>query len=87
MYWEQFNIGQRSLLDVLNSENEIFTNSMQLVTAQMNEIGSTYRLLALGGRLLESLNISNSEFEKAKLDAPIIMRNSPVSQDNLLSGN
>ena len=87
MYWEQFNIGQRSLLDVLNSENEIFTNSMQLVTAQMNEIGSAYRLLALGGRLLESLNIANSEFEKTKLDAPIIMRNSPVSQDNLLTSN
>ena len=87
MYWEQFNIGQRSLLDVLNSENEIFSNSMQLVTAEMNEIGSSYRLLALGGRLLESLNIANSEFEKAKIDAPIIMRDSPVSQDHLLTSD
>ena len=84
MYWEQFNIGQRSLLDVLNSENEIFSNSMQLTTAQMNEVGSLYRLLALGGRLLESLGIANSEFEKTQIDGPIIMRDSPVSQDHLL---
>ncbi|MBQ4133560.1 MAG: TolC family outer membrane protein [Desulfovibrionaceae bacterium] len=84
MYWEQFNIGQRSLLDVLNAENEIFSNSMQLVTARMNEVGSAYRLLALGGRLLESLGIAHSEFEKAEIDAPIIMKNSPVSQDYLL---
>ena len=84
MYWEQFNIGQRSLLDVLNSENEIFTNSMQLVTAQMNEYGSGYRLLALEGRLLESLGVPNSDFEKRTLDAPIIMPNSPVSQEALI---
>lgn len=81
MYWEQFNLGSRSLLDVLNSENEMFSNSMQLVTANMNETGSYYRLLALGGRMLESMGIPNSEFEKQQLDAPLIMRNSPVSQD------
>lgn len=51
MYLEQFNLGQRSLLDVLDAENELFSSSMQLVTAQMNEIAAQYRLLALGGKL------------------------------------
>lgn len=51
MYLEQFNVGQRSLLDVLDAENELFTSSMQLVTAQMNEIAAQYRLITLGGKL------------------------------------
>ena len=85
MYWEQFNLGSRSLLDVLNSENELFSNSMQLVTANMNETGSYYRLLALGGRMLESMGIPKSDFEKQQLDGPIIMPNSPVSQDKELN--
>lgn len=51
MYLEQFNVGQRSLMDVLDSENELFSSSIQLVTAQMNEIAAQYRLLTLGGKL------------------------------------
>lgn len=81
MYWEQFNVGQRSLLDVLDAENELFSNSMQLVTAQMNELGSGYRLLTLGGRLLESMGIPKAAFEKGEMGTPIIMKASPVSQD------
>lgn len=60
MYLEQFNVGQRSLLDVLDAENELFSSSMQLVTAQMNEIAAQYRLLALGGKLFGYFAI-NSE--------------------------
>lgn len=51
MYLDQFNVGQRSLIDVLDSENELFSTSIQLVTAQLNEIAAQYRLLALGGKL------------------------------------
>jgi adhesin transport system outer membrane protein len=57
MYLEQFNVGQRSLLDVLDSENELFSSSIQLVTAQQNIVAAKYRLLALGGGLLSSLGI------------------------------
>lgn len=52
MYLQQFNVGSRSLLDVLDSENELYSTSMQLVTAQMNEIAAQYRLITLSGKLL-----------------------------------
>ncbi len=62
MYLEQFNVGQRSLLDVLDAENELFSSAIQLVTAQQNIIAGQYRLLALGGSLL-----SNFDVERANL--------------------
>ncbi len=60
MYLEQFNVGQRSLLDVLDSENELFSSSIQLVTAQQNVIAAHYRLLALGGGFLASFGLDRS---------------------------
>lgn len=57
MYLEQFNVGQRSLLDVLDSENEMFTSSIQLVTAQQNVNAAQYRLITLGGALLGSFGV------------------------------
>ena len=61
MYLEQFNVGQRSLLDVLDSENELFSYSIQLVTAQQNIIATQYRLLALGGDFLASFKMDRHE--------------------------
>jgi adhesin transport system outer membrane protein len=60
MYLQQFNVGSRSLLDVLDSENELYSTSMQLVTAQMNEIAGQYRLLTLCGKLLEAFTIDKN---------------------------
>jgi adhesin transport system outer membrane protein len=60
MYLEQFNVGQRSLLDVLDSENELFSSSIQLVTAQQNIIAAHYRLLALGGGFLANFGLDRS---------------------------
>ncbi len=61
MYLQQFNVGQRSLLDVLDSENELFSSSIQLVTAQQNVIAAKYRLLTLGGALLANFDIDRSK--------------------------
>ncbi len=60
MYLQQFNVGQRSLLDVLDSENELFSSSIQLVTAQQNVIAAKYRLLTLGGALLANFDIDRN---------------------------
>ena len=57
-YLQQFNVGQRSLLDVLDSENELYSSSIQLVTARLNEIAAMYRLKALGGELLAGLGVN-----------------------------
>ncbi len=56
-YQELFNVGQRSLLDVLDAENELFVSLSQLVTAESNQISASYRMLAAGGILLDTLDI------------------------------
>ena len=60
-YLQQFNVGQRSLLDVLDSENELYSSSIQLVTARLNEVAAHYRLKALGGDLLSSLGFDRNQ--------------------------
>jgi len=67
-YRQQFEVGQRTLLDVLDSENELFVSKGQLVTAQTNEQLASYRILALGGMLLRTMNIEAPE--QANLDVP-----------------
>jgi adhesin transport system outer membrane protein len=57
MYMDQFTVGQRSLLDVLDAENELFQTSGLLVTAQANEVIAAFRILALGGKMTESLGV------------------------------
>lgn len=64
-YLEQFMIGQRSLLDVLDSENELFNSSTQAVTARGNILVSAYRLSALTGLLLHDLKIDTKDLYKA----------------------
>ncbi|MGD8834982.1 MAG: TolC family protein, partial [Desulfobacteraceae bacterium] len=61
-YQQQFVVGQRSLLDVLDSENELFQSSGQLITAQVNEIIAVYRLLTLSGCLLNSLGVDHQAY-------------------------
>ena len=60
MYIEQFNMGQRSLLDVLDSENELFTSSQQYTNSSLNEIANMYRLLALGGELTSGFGVKDN---------------------------
>jgi len=60
-YREQFDVAQRTLLDVLDAENELFVSKGQLVTSQINEILASYRVLALGGQLLLSLGVPAPE--------------------------
>ncbi len=56
-YKEQFKLGRRSLLDVLDSENELFNARASLVTAQYTEILSIFQLLESMGLLLDTLGI------------------------------
>ncbi|HEY0907267.1 MAG TPA: TolC family outer membrane protein [Methylophilus sp.] len=57
-YEQQFNIGQRSLLDLLDAENELFTARGQLLSADLNQLRSGYRMLAADGQLLKTLQIA-----------------------------
>jgi len=57
IYLEQFAVAQRSLLDVLDSENEVFQSSNQLVTSTVNEQVAAYKLMALSGNLIAALGV------------------------------
>ena len=57
-YRQQFEVAQRTLLDVLDAENELFVASGQLVSSQTNELLASYRILAVGGTLMNTLSIT-----------------------------
>ena len=60
-YEQQFEVAQRTLLDVLDAENELFVSEGQLITAQTNEQLASYRILAVGGTLMETLGVTAPE--------------------------
>lgn len=57
-YQQQFKLGQRSLLDLLDTENELFQARKEFVDAEFNEILTQYRLLNATGQLLDSLRVT-----------------------------
>lgn len=54
---EQFRIGRRSLLDVLNAENELFTARSNVVTTGVDVSLASWRLLSLRGLLADELDL------------------------------
>lgn len=56
-YMEQFDTGQRRLLDLLDAQNEIFVVESSLRTEELIGIYSGYRLLASMGRLVPGLGL------------------------------
>ncbi len=56
-YQEQFSLGDRTLLDMLDSENEVFSAQRRYVELQFVDMFTTYRISARTGELLKNLNI------------------------------
>lgn len=54
---KQFKIGRRSLLDVLNAENELFTARSNKLSAELDQIKSAWRLVGLQGQLAVVLGL------------------------------
>ncbi len=65
-YRLQFQLGQRSLLDVLNSENERYNAVSTHVAARAAAATNELRLLASQGRLVESLGIGPAAGDSSK---------------------
>ena len=57
-YKEQFKIGQRSLLDLLDTENELYQARRDFLDAEFSEIIAQYRVLHSMGKLLDSLRVT-----------------------------
>ena len=56
-YLGQFDVGRRSLLDLLDSQNEAFQARTQLADAEFDLAVAEYELIFVTGRLLETLGI------------------------------
>lgn len=56
-YAQQFVLGQRSLLDLLDAENQLFVARSNLTTADYTEQFAAYRVLTVLGDLLMTLDI------------------------------
>nr|WP_276612894.1 TolC family protein [Desulfovibrio sp. UIB00] len=57
-YIEQFQIGKRSILDVLDTESELYNSATQAETARGNILVGAYRLSALTGNMLPEMSIN-----------------------------
>lgn len=57
-YREQFNIGRRSLLDVLDAQNTRYNVLQQSEAARMAEQYAQYRVLAASNQLVETLGVT-----------------------------
>ncbi|PKP86356.1 MAG: agglutination protein [Alphaproteobacteria bacterium HGW-Alphaproteobacteria-17] len=60
-YREQFSVGRRSLLDVLDAQNTRFNVQVRAETARFSEIFAVYQILASTNNLLEAFNLSAPE--------------------------
>ena len=57
-YVQQFNLGQRTLLDLLDTENELFEARKDYLQTEYDEIAARYRVLNATGDLLDSLRVT-----------------------------
>lgn len=80
-YEQQFNVGRRSLLDLLSAENEYFQAQRALINVEADLSVSTLRLLAATGQLVTLFGVD----ELVKSDAPT-RRQVILYKDNLGSG-
>ena len=74
-YQDQFDIGQRTLLDLLDAQNEYFDTQRAYATAQTNLLAAKARTLANSGLLLDALSMDGlNDDEIAKLDLDLSPR-------------
>ena len=70
-YQDQFRLGKRRLLDVLDAQTGLFNSLMGLTNGEMAHLFSHYRMLAAMSRLLGTLGVEvpgDSEDNRALRD-------------------
>lgn len=61
-YKDQFTLSRRTLLDVLDAQNELYVSKTNKINAEFVQMFSVYRLLGLRGELLSAFGIAEPEF-------------------------
>jgi adhesin transport system outer membrane protein len=57
-YKEQFKVGKRDLLDLLDAENELFASKTKHLSAQSSALYARYLLMATTGKLRQMLGVT-----------------------------
>lgn len=65
-YRQQFELGQRTLLDLLDSQNEYFEATRAYVNARYNQIVAQARTLSGMGQLVSTLNVKREDMPSAQ---------------------
>ena len=60
-YKKQFSLGSRTLLDVLNTENELFEARRSYINAEYDHIFAEYRIINASGQLLDAFRFTRPE--------------------------
>lgn len=68
-YKDQFGLDRRTLLDVLDAQNELFVSRSNTINSEFLEMFSVFRLLGLKGQLLPTLGVAYPR-ESAEIDTP-----------------
>ncbi len=68
-YKDQFSLDRRTLLDVLDAQNELFVSRSNVINSEFLEMFSIFSLLALKGELLPTLNVAYPR-ESATIETP-----------------
>jgi adhesin transport system outer membrane protein len=74
-YRQQFNIGQRTLLDLLDTQNEFFEASRSYINTRHSQAAAQARTLAAMGQLVATVGVTRSDIPNEKnagLDSPAI---------------
>lgn len=73
-YREQFNVGRRSLLDVLDSQNTRFNVQVRTETSRLAQVFAEYQILAATDTLLTALGVEAptgaNAYARARFDVP-----------------
>jgi outer membrane protein, adhesin transport system len=65
-YRQQFELGQRTLLDLLDSQNEYFQASRNFINTSYNQIVAQARTLSGMGQLVPTLHVMRDDMPEAK---------------------
>ena len=83
-YREQFQIGQRTLLDLLNTENELFESRRALVNAEYDLQIAQYRWLGLSHALLPALSLRPARDEMPEENGKLAISDDVIKLCNSL---
>ena len=71
-YKAQYEIGKRTLLDLMNTESEMFQAKSALISGMYTVEQADYRLLAVMGGILKLFNVSSPTEVKVKSEKSLL---------------